>query len=186
MLRVSRRGFTCALMTDLVNVKCWGYAANGELGLHVKSEPLMSDPHPHSPWNRLPTQRALRGILMPRGKNWLPTVSRQFVTRSYPHPNCLLKCLPNCLSPTRDGFFSSFKIAPAMRVIARQLSGKDCLAAIFVPRRQDVSSGPLGRWPKIIQNIYSKTIFRRKLFCNDCKDSQTEVYPVQNWSLEMS
>ena len=31
----------------------------------------------------------------------LPTVSRQFLTRNYPHPNCLLKCLPNCLSPTQ-------------------------------------------------------------------------------------
>ena len=32
---------------------------------------------------------------MPRGKNWLPIVSRQFLTRNYPRPNCLLKCLPN-------------------------------------------------------------------------------------------
>ena len=54
---------------------------------------------------RLPraSQRALRDILMPRGKNWLPTVSRQFLTRSYARPNCLLRCLPNCLSPTREG-----------------------------------------------------------------------------------
>ena len=29
-----------------------------------------------------------------------------------PHPNCLLECLPNCLSPTREGFFSSFKNCP--------------------------------------------------------------------------
>ena len=28
-------------------------------------------------------------------------------SRSYPHQNCLLKCLPNCLSPIRDGFASS-------------------------------------------------------------------------------
>ena len=27
-------------------------------------------------------QRALRGVLMPRGKNWLPTVSRQLLTRN--------------------------------------------------------------------------------------------------------
>ena len=90
------------------------------------------------------TQRALRDRLMSRGKNCLPTVSRQFLTRNYPHPNCLLKCLPNCLSRTREGFLSSFKINPAVRVIARQVRDKNCLAAIFAPRHQSVSSGPLG------------------------------------------
>ena len=40
-------------------------------------------------------------------------------------PNRLLKCLPNCLSPTGEGIFSSFKITPAVRVIARQFL---CLA----------------------------------------------------------
>ena len=89
-------------------------------------------------------QRALRDRLMSRGKNCLPTVSRQFLTRNYPRPNCLLKCLPNCLSPTREGFLSSFKINPAVRVIARQVRDKNCLAAIFAPRHQSVSSGPLG------------------------------------------
>ena len=89
-------------------------------------------------------QRTLRDILMPRGKNWLPTVSRQFLTRNYPRPNCLLKCLPNYLSPTIEDIFSSFKIAPVVRVIARQLSGKNCLAAIFASRHQDASPGPLG------------------------------------------
>ena len=54
-------------------------------------------------------QRALRDRLMSRGKNCLPTVSRQFLTRNYPRPNCLLRCLPNCLSPTREGFFSFFQ-----------------------------------------------------------------------------
>ena len=51
------------------------------------------------------TQRALRDILMSRGKNCLPTVSRQFLTRNYPRPNCPLKCLPNCLSPHKRGLF---------------------------------------------------------------------------------
>ena len=81
---------------------------------------------------------------MSRGKNCLPTVSRQFLTRNYPRPNCLLKCLPNCLSPTKEGFVSSFKINPAVRAIARQVRDKNCLAAIFAPRHQSVSSGPLG------------------------------------------
>ena len=90
------------------------------------------------------SQRALRDRLMARGKNCLPTVSRQFLTRNYPRANCLLKWLPNCLSPTREGFLSSFKIIPAVRVIARQVRDKNCLAAIFAPRHQSVSSGPLG------------------------------------------
>ena len=92
----------------------------------------------------VPSQRALRDILMPRGKNWLPTVSRQFLTRNYLRPNCLLKCLPNCLAPTIEDIFSSFKIAPVVRAIARQLSGKNCLAAIFASRHQYASPDPLG------------------------------------------
>ena len=67
------------------------------------------------------------------------------MTRDHNRPNCLLECLPNCLSPTREGFLSPSKINPAARVIARQVRGKICLAAIFAPRHQDiVSSGPLG------------------------------------------
>ena len=75
-------------------------------------------------------QRALRDRLMSRGKNCLPTVLRQFLTRNYPRPNCLLKCLPNCLSPIRESLLSSFKLNPAVRVIARQVRDKNCLAAI--------------------------------------------------------
>ena len=89
-------------------------------------------------------QRALRDILMSRGKKCLPIVSRQFLTRNYPRPNRLLKCLPNCLSPTGEGIFSSFKITPAVRVIARQLRDKNCPGAKFAPGHQDVSQGPLG------------------------------------------
>ena len=76
------------------------------------------------------SQRALRDRLTSRDKNCLPTVSRQFLTRNYPRPNCLLKCLTNCLSPTREGSLSSFKINPAVRVIARQVRDKNYLAAI--------------------------------------------------------
>ena len=90
------------------------------------------------------SQRALRDRLMSRSKNCLPAVSRQSLTHNCPRPNCLLKCLPNCLSPTRDGFLSSFKINPAVRVIVRQVRDKNRLAAIFAPRHQSVSSGPLG------------------------------------------
>ena len=100
-------------------------------------------------------QRALRDILMPHGKNWLPTVSRQFLTLNYPRQNCLLGCLPNCFSPTREDIFSSFKIAPVVRVISRQLSGKNCLAAIFASRHQDASPGPLGGKGKPVGNLGS-------------------------------
>ena len=99
-------------------------------------------PRPGGPGGH--AQRALRDILMSRGKNCLPTVSRQFLTRNYPRPNRLLKCLPNYLSPTGKGIFSSFKITPAVRVIARQLRDKNCLGATFAPGHQDVSQGPLG------------------------------------------
>ena len=87
-------------------------------------------------------QRALRDILMSRGKNCLPTVSRQFLTRNYPRPNRLLKCLPNCLSPHRRGHFSSFKITPAVRVITRQLRGKNCTGAIFQRRKKRTQPPP--------------------------------------------
>ena len=83
-------------------------------------------------------------ILMLRGKNRLPTVSRQFLTRNYPHPDCLLKCLPKCRYPTREDFFACFEIALAARVTARQLSGKNCLAANFALLHLDASPGPLG------------------------------------------
>ena len=52
---------------------------------------------------------------------------------------------PKLSLPTREGFFSSLKMNPAVRVIARQVRDKNCLAAIFAPRHQSVSSGPLGR-----------------------------------------
>ena len=44
----------------------------------------------------------------------------------------------------KRGPFSSFKITPAVRVTTRQLRDKNCLAAIFAPRHQGVSFGPLG------------------------------------------
>ena len=108
-------------------------------------------------------QRALRDILMPRGKNCLPTVSRQFLTLTYPRPNCLLKCPPKCLSPTIEDIFSSFKIAPVVRVIVRQLSGKNCLAAIFASRHQDASPGPLGgerKKPLVIDDFFTVSFSR--------------------------
>ena len=98
-------------------------------------------------WYFFVSQRALRDRLMSRGKNCLPTVSRQFLTRNHPRPNCLLKCLPNCLSPTREGFLSSFKINPAVRVIARRVREKNCLAANFCPATSICLFWPTGFFP---------------------------------------
>ena len=46
--------------------------------------------------------------------------------------------------PHKRGLFFLFQSCPAVRVIVRQLSGKNCLAAIFASRHQDASLGPLG------------------------------------------
>ena len=120
-------------------------------------------------------KRALRDRLMSRGKNCLPIVSRQFLTRNYPRPNCLLKCLPNCLSPTREGFLSSFKIDPAVRVITRQVRDKNCLAAIFAPRHQSVSSGPLGWQPPNLHLQCSEFVSDKIL----SKLTLTPLHPVR-------
>ena len=60
-----------------------------------------------------------------------------------PSPKLSLKMPPKLPLPHNRGHFSSFKIAPVVRVIARQLSGKNCLAAIFASRHQDASPGAL-------------------------------------------
>ena len=64
------------------------------------------------------------------------------MTRNYPHPNCLLKCLPNCLSPTREGCL--FQNNPRGEGNCETIERQNGLAAIFDPRHQDVSSGLLG------------------------------------------
>ena len=63
-----------------------------------------------------------------------------------PSSKSSLKCPPKLPLPHKRGNFSSFKITPAVRVIARQLSVKNCLAAIFASRHQDASLGPLGKY----------------------------------------
>ena len=95
--------------------KGWGFReeSSGGAGEDVEAPPKGSWGQTHTRGGGggiASTQTALRDRLMSRGKNCLPTVSRQFLTRNYPRPNCLLKCLPNCLFPTREGFLSSFNI----------------------------------------------------------------------------
>ena len=62
---------------------------------------------------------------MPRHKDWLPTVSRQFLTRNYRRPNCLLKWLPNfgaCSTTTKflDNKISTFNILLSWRSHEKQ------------------------------------------------------------------
>ena len=115
--------------------------------------------------------RAFVFVLYPEGLARHLDASRQKLTphclaaifdSQLPSPNSLLKCLPNCLSPTIEDIFSSFKIAPVVRVIARQVSGKNCLAAIFASRHQDASPGPLGSQDNIWgSEMPFKTVFLR-------------------------
>ena len=66
-------------------------------------------------------------------------------TRNYPRPNCLLKCLPNCLSSTREGFLSCFKSTPTVRVIARQLRDQKLSRSNFCPTTSRCLFWPTGK-----------------------------------------
>ena len=93
------------------------------------------------------SQRALRDTLMSRGKNWLPTVSRQFLTRNYPRPNCLLKCLQNCLSPTREGIFPLSKFPPRWGQLRDNWETK-IASRQFLPR--DIKVSLLAHWERVV------------------------------------
>ena len=86
---------------------------------------------------------------MSRGKNCLPTIFGS----QLPSPKLSPKMPPKLSPAHKRGHFSSPKITAAVRVIATQLRDKNCLAAIFAPRHQDVSSGPLGK--KSYSNVLS-------------------------------
>ena len=70
------------------------------------------------------TRVARQGVpeILPEGPARQIDVSRQklsphcleaILTRSYPRPNCLIKCLPNCLSPTKErAFYPLSKLTP--------------------------------------------------------------------------
>ena len=60
-----------------------------------------------------------------------------------PPPKLSLKMPLQIASPPQERAFFSFQMTPAVRAIARQLSGKNCLAVIFASRHQDASPGPL-------------------------------------------
>ena len=81
-----------------------------------------------------------------------------------PSPKLSLKLPPNLPLPHKRGFVSSFKITPAVRVIAQQLSGKKSLAAIFASRHQDASPGPLGKGPGSVWFGYGLGVERFERF----------------------
>ena len=90
------------------------------------------------------TQRAMRDRLLSRGKKCLDAIFDSQLPSSKLSP----KMPPKLSLPHKRGPFSSFKTNPAVRVIARQVRDKNCLAAIVAPRHQSVSQGPLGRRPE--------------------------------------
>ena len=61
-----------------------------------------------------------------------------------PSPKLSPKMPPELSLPHKRGLFVLLQNYPMARVIARQVRDKNCLAAIFAPRHQSVSSGPLG------------------------------------------
>ena len=64
-----------------------------------------------------------------------------------PSPKWSLKMPPKLPLPRKRVFFLFFFFQtppPPVRVTARQLSSKNCLAAIFVSRHQDAPPGPHG------------------------------------------
>ena len=120
----------------------------------VFCEILMSSSKPRPPrgGGAGQTSETCRKTLYPEGPARHLDASRQKLTShclaaifdsQLPSPKLSLKMPPKLPLPHKRGLFSS-KIVPAVRVIARQLCGKNCLAAIFASRHQDVSPGPLG------------------------------------------
>ena len=92
-----------------------------------------------------------------------------------PSPKLSPEMPPKLSLAHKRGNFFSFKINPAVRVTARQLKDKNCLAAISDQRHQDVSSGPLG-------DPFSQCISGGLCLCWE-KESIHHPAPVRNFSL---
>ena len=78
-----------------------------QLEICPEASPRFSRGHSQDLGYSFQSQRAL-----PRGKNWLPTVSRQFLTRNYPYPNCLFNASQIASPPQERGFFLLSKLPP--------------------------------------------------------------------------
>ena len=119
----------CRLLTPLCVF--WPYAAEMLKGPCVTRRPFPEGPARHLDASRQKvTPHCLAAIF-----------DSQF---NLPSPKLSLKMPPKLPLPHNTGHFFLFQIAPVVRVIARQLSGKNCLAAISASRHQDASPGPLG------------------------------------------
>ena len=139
--------------------------AEQNMAIQRSSAPVaMSDPlPPHElqqvrsadPNGSFPTKtlKSVIFLLPPEGPARHLDVSRQKLSphcletvldSQLPSPKLSPKMSPKISRAHKRGFFSLFQNCPAVRVIARHLRGKTCLAAIIVPRHQDVPSGPLG------------------------------------------
>ena len=67
-----------------------------------------------------------------------PNCLERFLTRNYPRMNCLLQCLPECLSPTREGIFPLSKITLRGEGNCETSERQKLSCGNFVPRHQDV------------------------------------------------
>ena len=117
---------------------------------------------------QLYSQRAPRDILMPPGKNCLPIVSRQFLTLNYPRPNCLIKCLPNCLSPTLEDIFFLFQNCPRGEGNCAAIFAAKIVSRQFLPRGIKMPLRALWAWnpsePYSDKEISLRRALRRSAF----------------------
>ena len=90
------------------------------------------------------TQRARRGILMPRGKNCRETIFAAHLPRNYPHHRGNFERGKNVLYCGGEAIWEAFQETILARVIESQKLPRDSGESIFAAMHQDVSQGPLG------------------------------------------
>ena len=91
------------------------------------------------------TQRARRGILMPRGKNCRETIFAAQLLRNYPHHGGNFEREKNVLCCGGEAIWEAFYETTWARVIESQKLPRESGESIFAARHQDASQGPLGR-----------------------------------------
>ena len=107
------------------------------------------------------SQRALRDISMSRGKNCrLETIFDSPLPS--PKKNCLLKYLPNCLSPTREGFFL-FQNCPRGEGNCETIERQKLSRGNFCPATSRCLFWPTG-YSKTSRIFREWTILKRPLF----------------------
>ena len=91
-----------------------------------------------------PSQRARRGILMPRGKSCRETIFARQLPRNCPHHGGNLERGKNVLYCGGEAIWEAFYETIWAREIESQKLPRDSGESIFAARHQDVSQGPLG------------------------------------------